>query len=248
MIFLLGAGVAVAQPTTNIVFAARAQAAFVQAQKAFAANPAAATNAWQLGRASYDLAEFATNNEQRAAAAQAGITACKELVARDPKSAPGHYYLAMDYGELAEAEAPSMAAYHLIRDIEHEFKTAAELDERLDFAGPLRCLGLLYRDAPSWPISIGSKRKAREYLDRAAALAPNFPENQMNLVESHVLWRQGDEAEKAWQKLAAIWPAAKTNWSGVAWETTWDDWRHRRDVVTGEFQKAFKKPPQPPLP
>jgi len=242
-LILLSAGAALAQPTTNIVFAARAHEAFVRAQQAFAANAAEPTNAWQLGRASYDWAEFATNSEQRAAAAQAGITACKELVARDPKSAPGHYYLAMDYGELAEAQAPSMAAYHLIRDIEREFKTASELNERLDFAGPLRCLGLLYRDAPGWPISIGSKRKAREYLDRAAALAPDFPENQMNLVESHVLWREADEAEKSWQKLAAVWPAARTNWSGVDWEQLWDDWSHRRAVAQAEFQKAFKKPP-----
>ena len=143
------------------------------------------------------------------AVAQAGIAACRQLLARDPKSAPAHYYLAMDYGELAQAEAPSMAAYKLIREIEREFKAAADLDERLDFAGPPRCLGLLYRDAPGWPISIGSKHKAREFLERAAALAPDYPENQLNLVESHVRWHQAPEAEKAWQKLEASGPPPK---------------------------------------
>jgi tetratricopeptide (TPR) repeat protein len=234
------------QPASNsVLFAARAGAAFARAQQAFAARPGEATNAWQLGRASYDWAEFATNTDERAAVAQTGIAACKQLLARDPQSAPAHYYLAMDLGQLAEAEAPSLTAYKLVREIEREFKAADDLDERLDFAGPPRCLGLLYRDAPGWPFSIGNKHKAREYLDHAAALAPDFPENQLNLVESHVRWRQAADAETAWQKLAAIWPAAHTNLTGVAWESDWDDWNTRRGAVQADFQKAFKRALEP---
>ena len=132
--------------------------------------------------------------------AQAGIAACRHLLARDPKSAAGHYYLAMDFGQLAEAEAPSIAAYKLVQEIEREFKAAAELDERFDYAGPPRCLGLLYRDAPGWPVSIGSKRKAREWLEHAAALAPEYPENQLNLAESQLRWHQPVEAEEDIEK------------------------------------------------
>ena len=243
--FVLAAVTVLGQPATNTPFAARAAQAFASAQRELAARPAAADAACRLGRASYDWAEFATNAEQRAAVAQTGIAACRQLLTRDLKSAPGHYYLAMDYGELAEAEAPSLAAYKLIRDNEHEFKAAADLDERLDFAGPPRCLGLLYRDAPGWPISIGSKHKAREFLDRAAALAPDYPENQLNLVESHVRWHEAAEAETAWQKLAALWPAARTNLTGAVWEQSWDDWTTRRAATKADFQKAFKRALEP---
>lgn len=229
------------QSSTNPVFAARAQQAFVRAQQDWAAHPEDAAAACALGRATYDWADFATNAAQRAAVAEVGIAACQQLLARDPGSAAGHYYLGIDYGELAEAEAPSIAAYKLIRDIEHEFKVAAELDEGLDYGGPVRCLGLLYRDAPGWPISIGSRRKARELLDRAAALAPDFPENQMNLLESHVIWRQAADAEASWQKLKALWPVAQTNLAGAAWEVRWVDWTHRREVAEGDFRKAFKR-------
>jgi len=243
--FLLGPAGVLAQDSTNGTFAARAEKAFVLAQKEFAQHPEQAGAACQLGRASYDLSEQATNMAQRAEVARAGIASCRQLLERDPKSALGHYYLGMDYGELAEAEAPSMAAYKLIREIESEFKTTLELDERLDFAGPPRCLGLLYRDAPGWPISIGSKHKAREYLERAAALAPNFPENQMNLFESCVGWHDLAGAETAWQNLAAIWPAARTNLAGVVWEQTWNDWETRREAAKADFEKAFKHPPGP---
>jgi len=231
------------QTETNRTFAARAGKEFSRAQNQFAAHPGDAAAAWQLGRASYDWAEFATNVTQRAAVAQAGIAACRQLLAREPKSAPGHYYLAMDFGQLAEAEAPSIAAYKLVREIEREFKTAAELDEKFDFAGPPRCLGLLYRDAPSWPISIGNKRKAREWLERAAALAPDFPENQLDLAESQVRWHQRAEAESALEKLNAIWPGAQTNLVGEAWEPSWDAWTARRAAAKAEFQKTFKRAP-----
>ena len=235
-----------AQPATNRIFVARAEAAFVRAQKQFADRPGDAAAAWQLGRASFDWAEFATNTAQRAAVAQTGIAACRHLLAREPSSAPGHYYLGLVQGELAKAEAPSLAAYKLVKEMELEFKTAAELDGKIDFAGPPRCLGLLYRDAPVWPISIGSKRKAHEWLDRAAALAPDYPENQLNLAESHVRWHQAAEAEKPLKKLEAVWPAARTNLAGEAWEPSWDDWTARRTAVKADFLKVFKRLPDQP--
>ncbi len=244
-LFLLATVVAQAQQATNRVFAARAEQAFVHAQKELAAHPEVATNAWALGYVSFEWSEFATNEQQRADVVQVGIAACKQLLVRDPNSAPAHYYLGMNYGGLAEAEAPSLAAYKLIRDIEWEFRFAANLDEKLDYAGPVRCLGLLYRDAPSWPISIGSKRKAREYLEHAAALAPDYPDNQMNLVESYIRWRQPAEAGAAWKKLALIWPNARTNLASLAWEPYWDDWITRKAAAKADFEKSFKQSLEP---
>ena len=231
------------QVAANRAFAARAEMEYSRAQKQFIAQAGEAAAAWQFGRASFDWAEFATNEPQRAALAQTGIAACRQALTIAPKSAPAHYYLAMNFGQLAEAEAPSLHAYKLVKEIESEFKAAAELDEKFDFAGPPRCLGLLYRDAPGWPVSIGSKRKAREFLERAAVLAPDFPENELNLAESHLRWHQPPEAEKALKKLDALWPAARTNLVGEAWEQSWDDWTARRVAARAEFQKTFKRAP-----
>lgn len=246
-ILLLAAATVSGPAAINTGVAVRAGQAFAEAREAYNANPDEATNAWNLGRASFDVADLATNSEQRATVARTGIAACRHLLAHDPKSAAAHYYLAMDEGELAEAEGPSMAAYKLIRDIEHEFKLAAEFDERVDFAGPIRCLGLLYRDAPGWPVSIGSKRKAREYLEKAAALAPEYPENQLNLLESQIRWRQASEAAAAWQRLASVWPAARARLSGPGWEPSWEDWTNRRAAAKSDFEKIFKQPLEPSL-
>jgi tetratricopeptide (TPR) repeat protein len=235
------AGMASGQTTTNKIFAARAEKEFHRAQIQLQSGAKNSTNAWQFARACFDLAGFSTNETQRADISRLGIAASRELLAREPKSAPAHYYLAMDYGQLAEAEAPSLAAYKLVKEIEREFKIAVDLDEQFDFAGPARNLGLLYRDAPGWPLSIGSKNKAREFLKRAAALAPEYPENQLNLAESQVKWRLSDEAEKTLRKLDALWPSAKTNFTGEIWEQSWADWTTRRQAAKAEFKKVFKR-------
>src|SRR5208282_800561 len=97
--FFAFAAAAFAQSTTNSntnpVFAARAEKAFRLAQIQFAS----ATNgsaAWQFARACFDFADFATNDTGRATIARLGIAACRELLARETNSAPGHYYLAMN--------------------------------------------------------------------------------------------------------------------------------------------------------
>ena len=100
------AAVAHGQNATNGALALRAQQAFTRAQKEFDAHPDVATNAWQLGRVTYDWADLATNAQQRADVAQIGIDACRQLLARDPTKAPAHYYLARDYGPARHRGGP----------------------------------------------------------------------------------------------------------------------------------------------
>jgi tetratricopeptide (TPR) repeat protein len=233
-LFLLQlAGLSAAETPINI-YAERAEKAFQQAQAQFQAAADNATNAWNFARTTFDFCQFSKNDAQRADIARLGIAACKQQLSRAPKSAPDHYYLAMNYGELADAEAPSIAAYKLVKEVEREFKTAAELDEHFDFAGPARNLGELYFQAPSWPLSVGSRHKAREFLERAATLAPEYPENLLNLAEAQLQWRQAEDAEKTLRKLDRLWPAAQTNFTGSAWEQSWGDWRSRRRAAKTE--------------
>ncbi len=130
--------------------------------------------------------------------------------------------------------------------MEREFKTAADLDKSFDYAGPERGLGLLYRDAPGWPVSIGSRRKAREYLEQAAKLAPDYPENHLNLVESFLQWHETDNAKRELAALDSLWPSAKTNFTGETWEQNWDDWSTRRAVARKKLEElsAPAKPPR----
>ena len=231
VVFIFAAGNAFAdEPTnpTNQIFAARAETEFQRAQKQFESDTNNSTNAWQFARACFDFADFATNKTGRAAIARLGIAACRQLLARDSNSASGYYYLGQNSGQLARAEAPSLAAYKLVREMEREFKTADDLNSNLDFAGPARSLGLLYRDAPGWPFSIGSRRKARDFLERAAQIAPDFPENSLNLAESFLKWNEPASAKKELNALDALWSKAQKQFAGEKWEQSWADWTSRR--------------------
>jgi len=220
------------------------------AEKAYAAaktrfetetnNPEAA---WQFGRACYDWADFATSDGQRADIAKQGIAACRSLIERDSGSAPGHYYLAMNLGQLAQTK--SLGALKIVGQMEGEFKLALNLDPKLDFAGPDRGLGLLYLEAPGWPASIGSKTKARQHLQKALIMFPDFPENVLNMIEAEVKWGDKRGAVRDLAALEELWPTARMKFAGDQWASSWADWEKRRGLAEKKVA-GTRKTPAPP--
>jgi tetratricopeptide (TPR) repeat protein len=215
--------------------AAYARRNFEAAQAHYRRAPGEASAAWQFGRACFEVAEFATNRTERAALAEEGITACRLAIARASNSAPAHYYLGMNLGQLARTKG--LGALRLVGQMEQAFARARELDERLDYAGADRHLGVLYRDAPTIG-SVGSRTQARAHLRHAAELAPQYPENRLNLIEAYVKWGDRSDAARELQALAAAWPGLRTNYVGAAWAASWADWDQR-------LQKLKKKIEQP---
>jgi len=224
----------------NQIFADRAGAEYHRAQTQFQSNTNDPAAAWQFARACFDFNDFATNNAGRATLANQGIATCRQLLARESNSAPGHYYLAIELGQLADTKR-NLAAFKMVKEMEREFKTAGDLDEHFDYAGPARCLGLLHRDAPGWPVSIGNRHKAREWLEQAVKLAPDYPENRLNLVESYWQWKDHEAAGNELKTLDALWPSAQTNFTGEAWERSWNDWSMRRDVARKNSKKLPRR-------
>jgi hypothetical protein len=234
MVLVAAANVLLADDAHDKVFAARAQAAYQNAQSRFQSQTNDSVLAWQYARTCFDWADWATNKEQRAAIAGDGMAASRQsLLVAD--SAAGQYYLALNMGQLAQAE--TLGALKLVREMMREFQTAAEMDPHFDFAGPDRGLGLLCRDAPGWPVSVGSRRKAREYLETAVTLAPGDPENVLNLAESYLKWDDPVNAKNELHVLDGLWPKAQQDFTGQAWERSWDDWSKRRDELRKELNK-----------
>jgi tetratricopeptide (TPR) repeat protein len=228
-ILILAGGILLAGEEQTKISGAFARKELERTQIQFQLDKNNPTNAWQFARAAFDFAEFATNDIERAALANRGIAACRPLVAREPKLAAGHYYLAMNLGQLARTEM--IGALALVKEMEPEFQKAGALDPLLDHAGPERNLGLLYRDAPGWPVSIGNPSKAQSLLKQAVKLAPDFPENHLHLIESYLKWNESDDAKNELHVLDAIWPTARTNLIGDKWAQSWDNWSRRRDAA-----------------
>jgi hypothetical protein len=225
-------------PPVTTGFAAYAERNFQAAQARYRSAPLETTAAWRFAQACFDVADFATNQTDRASMAEQGIAACQQALARESNSAAAYYYLGMNLGQLARTRG--LSALKLVSQMQGAFARAHDLDERFDWAGPDRNLGLLYRDAPPFA-SIGSRSKAREHLQRAAELAPRYPENRLNLIESYLQWGETNKAQRELAALQELWPGARTNFVGEAWASSWADW----DPRLKKLQKRIEAPLKP---
>ena len=220
--------------------AARYEKIYVECQSAWQRQPANATSAWQFARACFDRIDFATNEAGQVELAREGIAAARESVRLAPGLAAAHYYLGLNLGRLADATR-NLGGLKLVSEMERAFKKTGELDARFDFAGADRCLGLLYRDAPGWPISVGSRSKARQHLERACELAGDYPDNQLNLLESWLKWGDRKKLQADLAGAAAALAAARQKLTGEAWTWAWTDWDRRWKEIqakAGESGKA----------
>lgn len=222
-----------ADDAPNPIFVQRAEKAFTAAKTRLAAATNDPTALWQFSRAAFDLADLQTTDVRRKDIAEQGIAADRQLLAAHTNSMEGHYYLGMNLGELAETE--TLGALKLVREMETEFILVLHTNAAFDNAGPDRNLGLLYRDCPGWPASIGNRAKARQHLQQAVILTPGFPENLLNLIEAEIKWGEPTLAQRDLKTLDDLWPKSHQLYTGEAWELGWVDWNKRR----GEAHKKL---------
>jgi hypothetical protein len=143
----------------------------------------------------------------------------------------------MNLGEVAQTK--TLGALSIVNQMEREFDAALQLDAKYDHAGPDRCLGLLYRDAPSFA-SIGNKTKARRHLQAATDLAPDYPENRLNEVETFLKWSDRNSAKREMKALEEMLPKAREKFTGDAWAASWVDWDKRISHVRRKIDEGSK--------
>jgi tetratricopeptide (TPR) repeat protein len=182
----------------------------------------------QFARACFDRADLVTKDSVRATVAREGIQVCRKWLERAPDRGAAHYYLGMNLAQLARTK--TLGALPLVKEMEKEWQAAIALDPHVDFAGADRNLGLLYRDAPGFPLSIGNRAKAEQHLRHAVELNPEYPENHLNLIETH-LKRKPSAVAAEDEKLRAILPAARKQLTGPYWQSAWEDWDARQKRI-----------------
>jgi tetratricopeptide (TPR) repeat protein len=185
--------------------------------------------------ACFDRADLASKDSLRASMAREGIQVCRRWLQRAPDQAAAHYYLGMNLAQLARTK--SLGALPIVKEMEKEWLAALALDPHCDYAGADRNLGLLYRDAPGFPLSIGSRLKAEQHLQHAVKLNPEYPENHLNLIETDLKYNPSAVAGE-FEKLRAILPAARKQFSGPPWQSAWEDWFPRLQKIQSRLPPA----------
>lgn len=216
----------------------RARNSYLAAQARLEIQPEHTELAWQFARTAFDWAEFAKDNKQRELVALQGIAAARRAIVSETNSAPGHYYLAMNIGQLARTK--SIGALKLVDEMEREFKKVWELDKMFDHAGADRNLGLLYLEAPS-AFSIGDRQKAKIHLGNSVKLSPNYPDNRLNLIEAYLKWNDAKSAQTEFKEMEKIWATARKEFTGDEWKASWADWEKRRSKALEKLRSLLPK-------
>jgi len=145
----------------------------------------------QLSRTCFILGDLAPKN-QRAGYYEKGLAYAERLIKEQPDGVAGHYWKALNLSGLADVGS-QIQGFKLLPKIMEELKRVLALDETYDQAGAHRVLGRIYFEAPSWPISVGDKKKSLQHLETAVRLAPNHSTNHLYLAET--LLAQGQKAQ-----------------------------------------------------
>lgn len=195
------------------------------AQEQFAATPTNLLPALALGRACFELAEFATNSTQRAALAEQGIAACHRALSLSPTNAAAYCALGLNLGQLARTR--TLGALKLVPQIEAAWLAAATSDPQVNHAAPHRLLAMLYDGAPGWPLSIGSSAAARTNFQQAVRLAPDYADNWLVYLEACLGWSDLQTARSLVTPAAAAMAKAPQLFPGTDWAWELQDWQQR---------------------
>ena len=225
-VFYLATSFAGAQDTKN------AEVRLIQARRAWTQQPTNESLGVAFAQATFDRAEFSTVKSERADLANQGIQAAREVLSRNSNSAPAHLLLALNLGQLARTR--HLSALGIVSEMEVHFLASIRIDPKFQHACAARSLGMLYLQAPGWPTSLGSRSKARQYLQLATDLASDYPENLLTLLETEVKWGEKRKVAARLGELEAVMTRAQTALTGPDWEPSWRDWKDRAQKLRAQ--------------
>ena len=71
-------------------------------------------------------------------------------------------------------------------------------------------------------------------------LAPEYPENRLNLIEACLKWGDRNGARRELKALEEAWPRARRDFADKAWAASWADWEERLKKGKKKVEEAPK--------
>ena len=140
------------------------------ASLAQAADPALNERIDQIGHR-WAKANYETPEKDKDAAFAEVIASAKDAAAAFPGKAEPIVWEAIALSSAAKVEG-GFSALKKAREARDLLLTAESIDPTAINGAVYTSLGSLYANVPGWPISFGDKKKARQYLEKAIAMAP----------------------------------------------------------------------------
>jgi tetratricopeptide (TPR) repeat protein len=176
----------------RVFWAAIGLASLLQINGAVAAADEMGTAISDLGHA-WAKVYYQVPEKQREAQYPALVAQADAVAKQYPAKAEPMIWQAIILSSYAGAKG-GLGALDLAEQARDIAAAAAKIDEKALDAGALTSLGVLYYKVPGWPVGFGSDKKAKQYLDRALAIAPGALD--VNYFYGDFMIEQG-EKEKA---------------------------------------------------
>jgi hypothetical protein len=196
---LLGEGEARFARRPDRVEARAAQRAFLAAAQA---DETRIEGLLGLARVSSWLVEHEPDAAERTRLVGVALEAGQWCTRRAPASPACDYALAQALGQQAR-ENPSTSRDGLDKMLKALERSAAA-DPGIDHGGPDRVLALVYLRAPGWPLGPGDAEAGLACAQKAVALAPAHPPNQLAFAEALARNGHGREAGAAYARALAL--------------------------------------------
>lgn len=135
---------------------------------------------WEAARTCVWLGNFGSANAADVYVKR-GLEYANTAVERNPIGEEGLFFLGALAGKLAELDftyGPSG-----VKTVERTMHELIGNGSKFIYGGPDRVLATLYMRAPGWPLSVGDYIKAERHMQRALAIEPHWPENQLYMAE-----------------------------------------------------------------
>jgi tetratricopeptide (TPR) repeat protein len=163
----------------------------------------------------YRAGKAAPSEKEGRAHFQRGVALARSVLARDPNDPAALLWFTANHA----AEALTHGRLYTLKVIPELERTLLHLERvnpTYDHAAAARVLGRLYHKAPS-VISIGSNKKAREYLERALARAPAYAGNQAFAAEFYLDQRDCGRARPLAERILASVDPARAGPDATEW-------------------------------
>lgn len=152
---------------------------------------------WQLARAIIWYGDHSPE-EQKVEIFSKGMDMAKKAIEANPNGIEGHYWLGSNMGKYGEARG-IFKSLEYITPILQEMETILKIDPNHYKA--ITVLGILYRKAPPWPVSVGDFDKSEEFLRRAVQLNPASLHSHLELGITFNKLKKWDLAKVEFQKV-----------------------------------------------
>lgn len=152
---------------------------------------------WKTARCYIEYAAFA---DDPIAIYEAGITLAKRS-SEICDNAEAHFWLAALYGLVGQAKG-IFNSLALVKPIREELEQCITLNPAFDYA--YHVLARFYQEVPGKPISIGDRKKALEYEQKAVQLVPNHFPYQWGLYQIYRKLKLEQEAVQVLQVILEL--------------------------------------------